>query len=488
MLDRGVQSRLRAPCLSARRGLLPFLAACTALGTVCLFWGFTVDDAWIVSRVADFGKSHGRFSFNLDGPPSDAVTPLGFAHFLALCARATGADIFHLSRGLGVAAWLGTWVWLGHLLTKGYGTRRALAFVLAPLVCLPGAAWAGAGLETPIIAALFTTGLVGTLGPGQFRAGPLVLGVTAALRPECWPACLVAAGLRAELSIARRVGNLVSCLVAPLLVMAFRLHHFGHPLPLAAIAKPPDPSFGFRYAMGVALLSGAPWLLLGLWRLPRWRSGDTFEAAPHHDSKAPTLLVFSTFLASLFVVGGDWMPLFRLAVPILPWIAFEALRLGRPGLLSWVGGGLAALGSAGLVVAFRADAVRTLEARWAWVHASRGLLEGRENIASVDIGWVGKATAAHITDLSGVSDPQIARLPGGHTSHHVPAALLDQRGVDTWIVRGTLEGSGPASAEAIRATYLVDARLLRSAGTMGFHIKAELPIPRTNTSYFFLVR
>jgi hypothetical protein len=483
MLDRHAQSRLRAPRLGLPRGLLPLVAACSALSAVCLFWGFTVDDAWIVSRVAEFGKGTGRFSFNPTGPITDAVTPLGYAQLLALLAAGAGLDVFTVARFLGAAAWLGTWAWLAHLMHRTRGSQRALALALAPLVCVPGAAWAGAGLETPLVAALFTFGLIGTLGPARFSAAPFVLGFTGAIRPECWPACLLAAGLAAEPSARRCIGNLALACIAPVVLMSIRLHLFGHPLPLAAVAKPPDPSFGVRYGLGAALLSGVPWLWLGL----VGRGGPAAEDRPA-ESRVRSVVVFLLFLGSISMAGGDWMPLFRLIVPILPWVSFEALRLGRPGILGWAGWGLAAATTLSLGVAFRPDSIRTLETRRAWVHEGRRLLEDRKNVAAVDVGWVGRATSAQITDLSGVTDPQIARLPGGHTSHHVPAALLDRRGVDTWIVRGTLDRSAVAVPESIRATYLVDARLLRSASAMGFRFGGELAIARTETSYFVLVR
>ncbi|MFO0661695.1 MAG: hypothetical protein U0165_17960 [Polyangiaceae bacterium] len=55
-------------------------------------------------------------------------------------------------------------------------------------------------------------------------------------------------------------------------------------------------------------------------------------------------------------------------------------------------------------------------------------------IATVDIGWVSAASHAHIVDLAGLTDPEIARLAGGHTSKHIPETLLPRRNVDTLVL------------------------------------------------------
>jgi hypothetical protein len=54
------------------------------------------------------------------------------------------------------------------------------------------------------------------------------------------------------------------------------------------------------------------------------------------------------------------------------------------------------------------------------------------SIATIDIGFPTLVTDARIVDLAGVTDKEIAYLPGGHTSKHVPVALFNQ--VDTLLL------------------------------------------------------
>ncbi len=55
-------------------------------------------------------------------------------------------------------------------------------------------------------------------------------------------------------------------------------------------------------------------------------------------------------------------------------------------------------------------------------------------MAALDVGWVGVATDRNITDLAGVTDIEIAVLPGGHTSKRLPPNLLDRRNIDTLVL------------------------------------------------------
>ncbi|MET0410013.1 MAG: hypothetical protein ABW217_01890, partial [Polyangiaceae bacterium] len=62
-------------------------AACAALGVLSA-WGFSVDDALIVTRVAHHLATGVGYRFNPDGPSVDCVTPLGYAQLLAPLANA----------------------------------------------------------------------------------------------------------------------------------------------------------------------------------------------------------------------------------------------------------------------------------------------------------------------------------------------------------------------------------------------------------------
>lgn|GEM_PF-553194 len=488
-----------------------------ACGPVALFWGFTVDDAWIVSRVADNGKSSGQFSFNVAGPgswvaPSDAVTPLGYAQMLAFTSALIGKDSFSAARILGVFSWISTWVglaWLGMSSYPRPPRRGAHAlFVLAPLACIPGAAWAGAGLETPFVSGLLCLGLALYLAPGAMTPakgwlGPGLVGSAAALRPELLPVVAATLFLGPERDLRSGLGERAGFVGAGfvrarlmqvawaalpvLLVAAIRYARFGDVLPLSFHAKPSDPNFGLRYAFGGLVFSGAPWLLFSTLR---WSGSSRPEIGEKSLLARTPWILLGAHLFALTLAGGDWMPLYRLMVPLSPWLAFRAVWgvHSRPGALV---GALLALGASGLLTfVYRQDSADTLRTRLTWVEEAKPLLARAHRIAAVDIGWVGRATSAEIFDLSGVTDRQVARLPGGHTSHSVSPALLDARDVDTWIVRGAaplIPNDLPSPAQ-IQATYAVDARLLPAAEGLGFVVRASMPIARTGTSYYFLSR
>jgi hypothetical protein len=80
------------------------------------------------------------------------------------------------------------------------------------------------------------------------------------------------------------------------------------------------------------------------------------------------------------------------------------------------------------------DARRVNADRTALVEEARPVLGPLARVATLDIGWVGAATEADIVDLAGLTDPQIAALPGGHTSKRVGAMLLLSRDPDALLL------------------------------------------------------
>src|SRR5262249_13448874 len=134
--------------------------------------------------------------------------------------------------------------------------------------------------------------------------------------------------------------------------------------------------------------------------------------------------------------GGDWMPLSRLVAPVLPATIVAAaeiasiapLRFAVPRLALALAGELFVLGHIG------PKAARVGGDRAAVMRELGPVLVGRTTSATVEVGWVGATTAATLLDLAGVTDPSIARLPGGHTSKKITAELLDARAADTLVL------------------------------------------------------
>ena len=80
-------------------------------------------------------------------------------------------------------------------------------------------------------------------------------------------------------------------------------------------------------------------------------------------------------------------------------------------------------------------AARVGQTRLELIDKATTRLSKRCGVATVDIGWVGASTKSRLLDLAGVTDPDVAALPGGHTSRPIPMSLLEARGIDTVLMR-----------------------------------------------------
>lgn len=496
------------PPLPAWAGAL--IATAWALPAVAWFWGFSVDDAFIPARVAAHLLAGQGPSFQPGGPVTDAVTPLGFAHWAAILARAVGSGpstlaVLEVNRAAGAVAWLAAAALLGRELARVPGAgRRELSWAWIALgSSVPLAAWAGSGLETPWVTLLATGALVtarGRSGTGHgasLPAGPrrspwaadLCAGLAAAWRPEMllWAAVLTltrrwSAGCRG------RVAAFALCLGPAALVAAVRWTYFGRPTPLSLLAKEPDLAHGVRYALGALALSGPWWLLAARGSFRRGRAG-TWQ---------PGLLpALGAQVLAVLLAGGDWMPFYRLVVPVLPGVILAgtlvAARDRTRASKRRVAWGTHLRGSitlaAGMLLAFgHGDAARrVMERRLAVIDQARPLLAERQVIAAVDVGWLGAAApAATLLDLAGVTDPRVAALPGGHTTKRISAGMLSERDVDA-LVFLALAGQ-PAEEWALAPfRYGVEGRLAPAAAAMGFRLVGRVPLPGTEWEYLVSV-
>jgi len=402
--------RSRNPIWAALGGILVAVPASAWL------WGYTVDDALITARVAVHLAQGLGPRFNPHGPLADAVTPLGYAQLLSLFGQGDVLRTFAVAKCFGLGAWLLAAAWLARLI-EGVGTR-ALRFtpLSIVLVSAPLSAWAVSGMETGFVTLLATLGLCRGLG------GALALGVAAALRPELLPfAGLLALGnALVDRTTWPRVALTISFAWLPtLLVALLRLHYFGRAVPLSFYAKPSDFAHGLRYALGAFAFTGLPWLLL---------------ASPREFARLPRAAwpLFAALFAhgcALVLCGGDWMALFRLAVPVLPAAALAAAHLAEHARPAFTFVRLAlALGAALLLaVGLGPSARRVGSERAQLIARARPVLAPDARIATLDVGWVGAASNADVIDLAGVTDPQVASFPGGHTSKRIPGPWLFAR-------------------------------------------------------------
>ena len=474
-------------------------ALCAALIGLLSLWGFSVDDAWIIARVAEHLRETGASVWNTGGPVTDAVTPWGFERVVVAFGSLGFSSTFEAARWLGVIAFLGTSCALGARLARSSARFESWLVLLSGLALgVPAAAWAGAGLETPVVGALVLTGAWSAESrDGRRFFGAFALGCAAAGRPELTPVLAVVlfaltrwrpAALSSRISIG-------AIFATPLVAVALaRWLRFDSLVPLSAIAKAPSFAFGLRSALGGLFLAGAPALLLGT-TLGRLRSSATTE---HVDSNEPSeartlslarlgLVTLGVHVLAVLFAGGDWMPCFRLFVPMIPWWLWIAAATARRRWFTWIGVALSLVGPASYLIQFGADSRSVIERRLSWIERARPLLASSRVVATVDIGWVGAAFPGTIVDLAGVTDPRIAHLPGGHTSKNVSPGLFAQRDVDTWIVRA--RGGDcvpPESLLEIFPVYFVDERLLRGAADFGFEQVGCFALEGTSDRYVVL--
>ena len=162
-----------------------------AIGGLCAFvgviavWGFCVDDAWIIARVAAHWSEGGGHRFNLEGPVVDAVTPFGYAQLVGALSDGTAMDAFETARLAGASGFLLAAIALGFRVgSAGIRQERFLPLALLALsIGMP--AWAVAGMETGLVVALVVFGA----GPRVHHAA--MLGLAAAWRPELLPCVVV---------------------------------------------------------------------------------------------------------------------------------------------------------------------------------------------------------------------------------------------------------------------------------------------------------
>src|SRR5512133_169500 len=464
-----------------------FSGAMAAIG-VAVFWGFTVDDAQITARVAHHLAVGRGYRFNSFGPVVDAVTPLGWAHLLTPFGRQGQEAAFEGARALGVLSWISSAVWLGSQVCR----RGGALFPLVLLGCLaPVGMWASSGMETGVVTALVTFSLSRTV------PALVCLGVAAAWRPELLPFACAWAGLSAG-SIRRIPRDVLIAVMPALLVAALRWTYFGSTYPLSVVAKPSDVRLGFWYALEALCWCGPLWL----WLAMRWPPLHTLltRAASVQAAGRDLGVEFgkqknALALAAAIVVhaiavtlaGGDWMPGYRLFVPVMPAMLYVAccLNVRRRSLL---GVAMLLALSATLRVAFRLFPAggRIVEQRQLLIRAADSAFANAKVVASPDVGWVGAAFTGPIVDLAGVTDPSVAYLRGGHTSKQIQRQLFIARAVDHVVV--LLAPNSPMASPWTDSSFArkIDWRAAKIGEELGCQPTTTLPLAFTTQVYMVL--
>jgi hypothetical protein len=350
-------------------------------------------------------------------------------------------------------------------------------------------------METAAITALVTFG-----SAQDKRVGVLSVALAAAWRPELIPfAFVLSVGRASDLRTA--LTHAVGCSLPAIAVAGARYFSFGVPYPLAVVAKPSDLRHGCWYALEALLWTGPLWL----WLAPGWpwpatardELGDRrgFRELSRHlpgipklarDERALALAILVHFLA-VALAGGDWMPAYRLVVPVLPSmlrVACHVQHRSRP--LTLVAVSLALTTSLLLAWRLRPSAVHVVAQRLELVTRSAQFLKGATAIASPDVGWVGIAFPGNIVDLAGATDAAIANLPGGHTSKKIHRQLFISRRVDKVVLLMAPGAELAAPWVDSRFARVVDYRAALIAFDLGCVPERILPLPYTRQGYLLL--
>lgn len=417
--------------------VLAALAGACLLFHFLLFAGAAVDDAYISYEYAR-NLLHGRgLVYRAGAPPVE-----GYSNFLWTVLHVPAAaltDPIVYSKILGVLL-LGLNLWLVFRVTRRFapGANAAPALAVLWLAASPGFVyWHLAGLEPPLVAASLLAACFAPLLVSGRRARAVEAAACIALSLVRIDSVLLAvAVLGVRLLLTRRAPGgawrdtaRIAALVAAAYAVytVWRVVYFGGLLPNTAHAKVMSLGEalgpGARYTASLVLRQ--PWLLL----LP--------VAAWHHRRdpgplRAPALAAVAACLVQGVIViaaGGDWMPLHRFLMPLLPlgavlaaaW-AHERRGLAAPlAAVALVAGPLAwPLGNTAFEVRLHTENTATARA------LGRALAAEAEPGQTTAIGAAGAApyfSGLPNWDTGGLNDAHIARrappapipgLPPGH--------------------------------------------------------------------------
>jgi hypothetical protein len=377
------------------------------------------------------------YRFNALGPVTDGVTPLGWAYLLAPFAAGGPLKALLAAKIAGLTAWIAAAAGLAVAIDRVSNRPARFGALALVAVSSPLAAWSVAGLETGLVTAITAA----AVSLGAFRmssAAAACTGMAAALRPELLPWAFVMALIPgaqdsresaafAVRSLREEIPRMVRILLATvpfLTVVTVRWVVFDRLVPLAVLAKSSDTWLGAKYSLACFLLTG-PVALIAPWA---WGRLSAFPRG--------LLLAVLVHFVAIALAGGDWMPLSRLAVPVLPAVALAAAHVASVASppVAWFRIALALAGELFVSIRIGPPAALVGADRMQVIHELRPVLERARVAAALDVGWVGAAGSATLVDLAGLTDPSIAVLPGGHTTKHIPRTLLDARGVDTLVL------------------------------------------------------
>ncbi|MFQ5613046.1 MAG: hypothetical protein ACE5H9_13035 [Anaerolineae bacterium] len=420
----------------AYRALVLPLSALLFLFQTWLFKGFIIDDAYITFRFAQQFVGGNGLVYN----PGERVE--GYSNFLWLMLlvpfELAGLDLALVAKVLGILfsllALAVTWRF-SRLLSRRRGFQ-----VIPPLLLAATASfgvWSVGGLETPLFTFLLTLSLFLFVREEREPIRPALSGVVFALlalaRPEGLFFFGVVAAYRvfilwrgqerlARRDLARVLG--FAAIFAPYFV--WRFSYYGFLLPNTVYAK----SLGLHPR---ALLEG----VIYLYDLVRAAGGvvtvglAVILSLTHRRGRDAALVInvlLAGYVVFILLGGGDWMPVLRFGVHILP-LLYLLVQLGFERLYALLGGARWAavtvvvllLGQVGYLLgaSFEQRFVEGLgagplvPAEAPLVSYLAGQVKAGDTLAVVSAGRIAYAMPLDIRviDMVGLTDGHIAHLP-----------------------------------------------------------------------------
>lgn len=299
------------------------IACVIFLAQVWLFQGFVMDDTFISLRYLKQWTHGNGLVYNI----GERVE--GYSNFLWIVLLAPfdllGMDVLMAAKGMGVLLSLLTLL-LTWMFSRSISDQGAAPLFLAATGAF--GAWAVAGLETPLFTCLLIAGgyaFVREEGRGRgFLSGTLfaLLSVT---RPEGLLFAFVAAICRGWILYRSRSGpqrqdweRLIAFVAITLPYFLWRLAYYGYPLPNTVYAKsmgahPRAVMEGVFYLYQSLTMIGGFFLLA----LPLVLALTSRSRLPLVIYLGFSVIAYGAFIS---VGGGDWMPMQRFAVHVLPFV------------------------------------------------------------------------------------------------------------------------------------------------------------------------
>lgn len=429
--------------MRTRTAVVAALALVAALNA--WFVGYIADDAFIVFRYVKNAEAGHGLVFNV----GERVE--GYSTFLWLALLAAAHQVLPmvslptLARVGGVLAAMGAVVLTARRSPDAVGRRVPLMAAALLAADASFAAWAAAGLETPLFTLLVAAGAVDTMRvlegrpltwrPGLWFAlasltrpdGPLFLAVAAAfvVATEWWRG--------------RFTGRTALLLFAPTLLLVgphlvWRHGYYGAWVPNTALAKVPGGldhlRDGFTYVRNFTreryTLAWVPLVLVLLARRrPVWL--------------VYALTTLAVYLAYVMYVGGDSLGFFRFIVPVMPLMylvaafavdesAAWAASRGLPSTAR-VGGSVVAIA----VIAWLSFRPGALPSEW---HDDQSGLTFPGDGVEHPYRWYGNyfvdrlSIAARYLNANTAPDARVASTPAGAIGFYLDRPLLDMLGLN----------------------------------------------------------